>query len=96
MEETKKQVCQLARLDRLSLAPDEEGELAGRLEQMVGYLHTLSQVEAGEERETASAIPLRPDQVEPSLAGDKLLSQAPRVWDGYVVTPSSVGEGGGE
>lgn len=96
MEETNKQVCQLARLARISLTPDEESELAGRLEQMMGYLHTLSQVEAGEERETPSAVPVRPDQVEPSLAGDKLLAQAPQVADGYVVTPRSVGEGGGE
>lgn len=96
MEETNKQIRQLAHLARLSLTPQEEGELAGRLEQMVEYLHALSQVEEGIESDVPSACHFRPDGVEPSLAGDKLLSQAPLVRDGYVVTPRSVGEGGAE
>lgn len=96
MKETNKQIHGLAQLARLSLTPQEEGELAGRLEQMVRYLYELSQVAEGEERETPSAVPFRPDEVEPSQAEDKLLFQAPQVRDGYVVTPRSVGEGGGE
>ena len=94
MEETSKQVRKLARLARLSLTPEEEGELAGRLEQMVGYLEALSQVEDGEAAQAPSAVPFRPDRVAPSLDRDKLLSQAPLMRDGYVVTPRSVGEGG--
>lgn len=94
MEETSKQVRKLSRLARLSLTPEEEGELAGRLEQMVGYLQALSQVEDGEAAEAPSAVPFRPDGVAPSLDRDKLLSQAPLTRDGYVVTPRSVGEGG--
>lgn len=94
MEETSKQVRELARLARLSLTLEEEGELAGRLEQMVGYFQALSQVEDGEVAEAPSAVPFRPDRVAPSLDRDKLLSQAPLLRDGYVVTPRSVGEGG--
>lgn len=94
MDETSKQVRELARLARLSLTLEEEGELAGRLEQMVGYLEALSQVEGGVEAEDTSAVPFRPDGVAPSLDRDKLLSQAPLMRDGYVVTPRSVGEGG--
>ena len=94
MEETSKQVRKLSRLARLSLTPEEEGELAGRLEQMVGYLEALSQVEEGAEPDTPCAVPFRPDGVEPSLDRDKLLENAPQVRDGYVVTPRSVGEGG--
>lgn len=93
MDETSKQVRELARLARLSLTLEEEGELAGRLEQMVGYLEALSQVEGGVEAEDTSAVPFRPDGVAPSLDRDKLLSQAPLMRDGYVVTPRSVGEG---
>lgn len=96
MEETNKQVRELAHLARLSLTPGEEKELAGRLEQMVGYLQALSQMEDGAEPETPAAVPFRPDGVEPSLDRDKLLSRAPRVRDGYVVTPRSVGEEGAE
>ena len=95
MEETSKQVRKLSHLARLSLTPEEEGELAGRLEQMVGYLEALSQVEDGETAEAPSAVPFRPDGVAPSLDRDKLLSQAPLTRDGYVVTPRSVGEGDG-
>lgn len=94
MEETSKQVRKLAHLARLSLTPEEEGELAGRLEQMVGYLEALSQVEDGEAAEVPSAVPFRPDGVAPSLDRDKLLAQAPLLRDGYVVTPRSVEEGG--
>ena len=94
MEETSKQVRKLAHLARLSLTSEEEGELAGRLEQMVGYLEALSQVEDGEAAEAPSAVPFRADGVAPSLDRDKLLAQAPLVRDGYVVTPKSVGEGG--
>ena len=94
MEETSKQVRKLSHLARLSLTPEEERELAGRLEQMVGYLQALSQVEEGEAAEVPSAVPLRPDGVAPSLDRDKLLENAPQVRDGYVVTPRSVGEGG--
>ena len=94
MDETSKQVRKLSRLARLSLTPEEEGELAGRLEQMVGYLEALSQVEDGEATEATSAVPFRSDGVAPSLDRDKLLAQAPLMRDGYVVTPRSVGEGG--
>ena len=95
MEETSKQVRKLAHLARLSLTPEEEGELAGRLEQMVGYLQALSQVEDGEAAEATSAVSFRADGVAPSLDRDKLLENAPQVRDGYVVTPRSVGEGDG-
>ena len=94
MEETSKQVRKLSHLARLSLTPEEEGELAGRLEQMVGYLEALSQVEDGAEPDTPCVVTFRPDGVEPSLDRDKLLAQAPLTRDGYVVTPRSVGEGG--
>lgn len=94
MNVTKKQMEQLARLAQLTLTPREERELAGRLEQMAGYLHVLSQVEDGDNPDAGSAMLPRPDVVEPSLAGETLLSQAPQVRDGYVVTPNSVGEGG--
>lgn len=96
MEETSKQVRKLAHLARLSLTPEEEGELAGRLEQMVGYLEALSQVKDGEAAEAPSAVPFRPDRVAPSLDRDKLLARAPLLRDGYVVTPRSVGEEGAE
>lgn len=94
MDVTNKQMEQLAHLAQLTLTYQEQRELAGRLGQMVEYLHALSQVEEGKAPEVPSAAAFRSDGAEPSLAGDKLLSQAPLVRDGYVVTPRSVGEGG--
>lgn len=96
MEMTHRQVGQLVQLARLSLTPGEQEAVVGQLEQMMGYLQVFSQVEAGEGEEAQQPCVLRPDGAEPSLAGDKLLSQAPRVTDGYVVTPSSVGEEGAQ
>ena len=95
MEETSKQVRKLSRLARLSLTPEEEGELAGRLEQMVGYFQALSQVEDGEAAQAPSAVPFRPDGVAPSLDRDKLRAKAPQVGVGDVVAPRRVGEGEG-
>lgn len=96
MRETRTQVGELARLARLALTPQEEGELEGRLEQMVGYLQALSQVEAPENQTQPAPVPFRPDGAGLSLDREKLLTQAPRVRDGYVVTPRSVGEEGAE
>lgn len=96
MEMTCGQVEQLARLARLSLTPGEQKAVVGQLEQMVEYLQVLAQVETEEGGETGQSCVLRPDGAEPSLARDKLLSQAPRVTDGYVVTPRSVGEEGAQ
>ena len=96
MEMTCGQVEQLARLARLSLTPGEQEAVVGQLEQMVEYLQVLAQMETEEGGETGQSCVLRPDGAEPSLARDKLLSQAPRVADGYVVTPRSVGEEGAQ
>ena len=96
MEMTCGQVEQLARLARLSLTPGEQEAVVGQLEQMVEYLQVLAQVETEEGGETGQSCVLRPDWAEPSLTRDKLLSQAPRVADGYVVTPRSVGEEGAQ
>lgn len=96
MRETHTQVGELARLARLALTPQEEGELEGRLEQMVGYLQALSQVEEQGDQTVPTPASFRPDGAGPSLDREKLLAQAPRVRDGYVVTPRSVGEEGAE
>lgn len=96
MEMTCGQVEQLARLARLSLTPGEQEAVVGQLKQMVEYLQVLAQVETEGGGETGQSCVLRPDGAEPSLARDKLLSQAPRVTDGYVVTPRSVGEEGAQ
>lgn len=96
MDITQQQVEELSRLARLSLSPGEREELTGHLAQMVGYMQVLAQVQEGEGGEEPSNGVTRPDGVEPSLERDELLSQAPWVRDGYVVTPRSVGEGGTE
>lgn len=93
MDITLARMEQLARLARLTLTPQEGEALQGQLEQMVGYLHTLSPVQ-GEQATPQQACVLRCDQQCPCPDGEKLLSQAPQVRDGYVVTPKSVGEGG--
>lgn len=94
MDITQQQVEHLSRLARLSLTHQEREELTGQLEQMVSYMQVLAQVDGGDVQGGEKPGALRHDEVEPSLVGDKLLRQAPRVAEGYVATPSSVGEGG--
>lgn len=79
-------VLQVAKLARLELAPEELGPLALELGRVLEYVSQLSEVSVDGVEPTASiavrGAPLREDVVEPSLAPDVALAEAPRRSDG--------------
>jgi aspartyl-tRNA(Asn)/glutamyl-tRNA(Gln) amidotransferase subunit C len=79
----RKQVRHVARLARLSLSPEEEERLAGQLGHVLDYIERLQRVDVTGVEPLAFAgdaeapLPLRADEVQPSLPREKVLAQAP-------------------
>ena len=77
------QVRHVARLARLALSEEEEERFAAQLGQVLEYVERLQAVDvAGVEPlsfagDAAADLPLREDELRPSLPRDKVLAQAP-------------------
>ena len=94
---TEADVLHVAKLARLSLAPDEVSRMHAELSAIVGYVRQLAELDTSDVPPTAQVevdrMPLRPDAVAPSLAHDAALRESPRhAHDGFVV-PAFVEEG---
>ena len=77
------QVRHVARLARLALSAEEEERFAAQLGHVLEYIERLQQVDVSSVEPLAFAgdvherIPLRQDEVRPSLPREKVLAQAP-------------------
>ena len=77
------QVRHVARLARLQLSADEEERFAAQLGQVLSYVERLQAVDvSGVEPlafagDASAVLPLRADEVQPSLPREQVLSQAP-------------------
>ena len=84
----------VANLARLALTPDEEERLSGQLNNILGYIEKLKEVDVSQVEPTAHAFPLvnvmRPDVVTGSLPQDEALSNAPSQAGGLFVVPKVV------
>ncbi|MEN9778164.1 MAG: hypothetical protein RIS24_79 [Verrucomicrobiota bacterium] len=84
----------VANLARVSLTPDEEQRLSGQLNNILGYIEKLKEVDVSQVEPTAHAFPLvnvlRPDVVTGSLAHDEALRNAPAQAGGLFVVPKVV------
>jgi aspartyl-tRNA(Asn)/glutamyl-tRNA(Gln) amidotransferase subunit C len=84
----------VARLARIALTPEEEKTLGGQLENVLGYIAKLKEVDVTGIEATAHAFPLvnvtRPDEVTPSLTNDQALANAPAKAGGLFVVPKIV------
>jgi aspartyl-tRNA(Asn)/glutamyl-tRNA(Gln) amidotransferase subunit C len=80
-EITDKTVEKIARLANLQLAQDESGRFAGQLEKILGFIHTLNQLDTTGVAETAHAQPLqnvwREDVVVSGLEREAAIAEAP-------------------
>jgi aspartyl-tRNA(Asn)/glutamyl-tRNA(Gln) amidotransferase subunit C len=78
------QVRHVARLARLALSAEEEERFAAQLQNVLGYIERLQQVDvSGVEPlafagDASSGLPLREDEPRPCLPRDKVLAQAPQ------------------
>ena len=84
----------VAHLARLALTPDEEEKLGAQLENILGYVEKLKELDVSRVEPTAHAVPLvnvtRPDEIRPSLAHEDALRNAPAKANGLFIVPKIV------
>jgi aspartyl-tRNA(Asn)/glutamyl-tRNA(Gln) amidotransferase subunit C len=84
---TREDVDHVAYLARLGLDEDERERLRAELDQILGYMQVLQQLDTSAIPPTAQVIPLhnvmRPDVVAPSLSVAETLANAPAREDDY-------------
>ena len=84
----------VAHLARISVSPDEAAKLGAQVEQILGYMEKLNEVDVSQVEPTAHAFPLvnvtRPDVIAPSLRTEEALRNAPASGNGLFVVPKIV------
>ncbi len=96
---TRQDVEQIALLARLDLAPGELDRLAGELAAILDHMDALAALDtAGVEPMTHAVpmtLPLRADEVAPSLPVETALAGAPDAADDHFRVPSIIDRSGG-
>jgi aspartyl-tRNA(Asn)/glutamyl-tRNA(Gln) amidotransferase subunit C len=95
MKITKEEVLYVAHLARLDLDDESIERFAGQIDEILGYIDKLNQVETEGTRPTSHAIFLtnafRDDEPGEHLKRDRALANAPDQEDGNFVVPKVVG-----
>ena len=95
MKINKEEVLYVAHLARLDLDDESIEKFAGQIDEILGYIDKLNQVETREIRPTSHAIFLtnafRDDEPGEHLERDRALANAPDKEDGSFVVPKVVG-----
>lgn len=90
----KKEVYELAGLARLELSEDQATAMVSELSQILTVFQSLDDIEvaslAGNDAQVATAMMLREDRVQASLATDRFESNAPQWDDDMFVVPKIV------
>ncbi|MGO9606041.1 MAG: Asp-tRNA(Asn)/Glu-tRNA(Gln) amidotransferase subunit GatC [Candidatus Binataceae bacterium] len=91
---TLEQVRHVALLARISLTPEEEVRLGADMEQMLGYIDKLGELQTDSVEPTAqvgdSGVPMREDAVTNHPAPDEMLANAPAHERGYFKVPKII------
>jgi len=94
MSSTDFDVKYVANLARISLTPDEEEKLGNQLNNILGYIEKLKELDVSNVEPTAHPFPLinvfRPDEVRPGLTNEEALQNAPSRANGLFVVPKIV------
>ena len=95
MKITKEEVLYVARLARLDLDADSIDKFAGQIDEILGYIEKLSQVDTEGIIPTSHAISLtnafREDEQRQHLDRDRALGNAPESEEGCFLVPKVVG-----
>ncbi|MGD9150631.1 MAG: Asp-tRNA(Asn)/Glu-tRNA(Gln) amidotransferase subunit GatC [Desulfobacterales bacterium] len=95
MKITKEEVLYVARLARLDLDADAIDKFAGQIDEILGYIDKLNQVDTEGTQPTSHAISLtnafRDDVERQHLERERALSNAPEAEEGQFVVPKVVG-----
>jgi len=94
MAGTHMDVNDVAHLARLRLTPGEAQTLGGQLDQILGYIEKLKEVDVTGVEPTAHPFPLvnvtRPDEPHPSLPHPDAMKNAPSQANGLFIVPKIV------
>lgn len=92
---TREEVLNVAKLARLKFQPDEIEKFQIELNDILGYIDMLNEVETEEviamTQVNSQVNNLREDIVKESLTVEKALSNAPDSGDGAIIVPKVVG-----
>jgi aspartyl-tRNA(Asn)/glutamyl-tRNA(Gln) amidotransferase subunit C len=84
----------VAHLARLQLTPEEEKKLGAQLDNILGYIEKLNELDVSGVEPTAHAVPMvnvtRPDEIRPSLSHEDALRNAPAQANGLFIVPKIV------
>lgn len=84
----------VAHLARIELTAEEESKLGAQLDQILGYVEKLRELDVSNEEPTAHAVPLinvmRQDESRPSLSTEDALRNAPAQANGLFLVPKIV------
>ena len=84
----------VANLARITLTPDQEARLGSQLDDILGYVKKLEELDVSDVEPMAHAVPLynvmRADEVKPSISNDEALANAPKKANGLFVVPKIV------
>jgi len=84
----------VAHLARLHLTAEDEAHLGTQLDQILGFIEKLNQVDVSGVEPTAHAFPLvnvtRPDQARPSMPHEDAMKNAPARANGLFMVPKIV------
>jgi aspartyl-tRNA(Asn)/glutamyl-tRNA(Gln) amidotransferase subunit C len=84
----------VAHLARIELTPDEEQKLGAQLDNILGYIEKLKELDVSSVEPTAHAVRMvnvtRPDEVRPGLSNEEALRNAPSKAGGLFVVPKIV------
>jgi aspartyl-tRNA(Asn)/glutamyl-tRNA(Gln) amidotransferase subunit C len=94
MSATDLDVKYVAHLARIQLTPAEEQKLGAQLNNILGYIEKLKQLDVSNVDPTAHAVPMvnvtRPDETLPSLSNEDALRNAPARAGGLFMVPRIV------
>ena len=84
----------VANLARIALTPDEEAKLGSQLDDILGYVKKLEELDVTGVEPMAHAVPLtnvlRADEVRPSIPQEAALANAPKQANGLFIVPKIV------
>ncbi len=86
-------VAYLEELSALALSEDEKRRLTGDLDEILGYMARLSELDTNNVPagyRLAGDVRSRGDVVKPSIEREKLLYNAPKSGDGMIIAPKTV------
>lgn len=95
MSITIQEVQHLAKLAKLSFNDDEVAKIARELDEIVGYVEQLKELNVDGIAPTSHVLDLanvfREDKVEPALSVEEVLRNAPATNHGYFSVPKVIG-----